>query len=76
MEFHNMQISDHRYLEKVSKNLQKQLNLAEVAPVIGIEALKTNVKTWGLCMSITMKAAVHLGPNYKENLGSLQEHDL
>ena len=34
MEFHNMQISDHRYFEKVCKNLRKKLNLAEEALVI------------------------------------------
>ena len=62
LEFHNLQISDHRYLEKVFKDPRKKLNLAEEAPVIGIEALKTNVLIWGLFMSTTMKAAVHLGP--------------
>ena len=46
MEFHSMQISDHRYLEKVFKNLRSKLNLAEEAPVIGIGALKTNVLLW------------------------------
>ena len=30
-EFHNLQISDHRYLEKVFKNLRPKLNLAEEA---------------------------------------------
>ena len=64
---HNVQISDCRYLEKVFKNLQKKLNLAENAPPI-IEALKTNVLIWGLFMTTTMKAAIHLGPNYTENL--------
>ena len=54
--FHNMQISDHRYLEKVFKNLRQKLNLAEEAPVLD---LKTNVLIW-----TTVKAAVHLGPNY------------
>ena len=33
-----------------------------------IEALKTNVLIWGLFMSATMKAAIHLGPNYIENV--------
>ena len=36
--------------------------------MIGIEALKTNALIWGLFMSTSMKAAVHLGPNYIENL--------
>ena len=40
LHFHNMQISDHRYLEKVFKNLRNRLNLAEEAPVLGSEALK------------------------------------
>ena len=66
-----MQISDHRYLEKVFKNLRKKLNLVEEAPIIGIEALKTNVWTWGLFMSTLMKAAIHLGPNYVEKFGSI-----
>ena len=68
LHFHNMQISDHRYLERVSKNLRKKLHLAEDAPVIGIEALKTNVLICGPLMSTTMKAAMHLGPHYVENL--------
>ena len=36
-----------RSLEKVFKNLQKNMNLAGDAPVIGIEALKINVLIWG-----------------------------
>ena len=67
-EFHNMQISDHRYLEKVFKNLRKKLNLAEEAPVIGVEALKTNVLIWGLPMSTTTNVTIHLKPKYIENL--------
>ena len=64
----HLQISDHRYLEKIFKNVRKKLNLAEVAPALGVEALKTNVLIWGLLKSTTTKAAVHLGPNYVENL--------
>ena len=30
--------------------------------------MKTNVLMWGLFMSSSMKAAVHLGPMYTENL--------
>ena len=71
-----MQISDHRYLEKVFKNLRKKLNIVEKAPIIGIEALKTNVWTWGLFMSTPMKAAIHFGPNDVEILGSMQERKL
>ena len=62
-----MQNSDHRYLEKVFKQLRQKLKIAEEAPVVGIEALKTNVLIWGFFMSTTTKAAVHLGSNYIEN---------
>ena len=61
-------VSDHRYFEKVFKNMGKKLNLAEEAPVTGVEALKTNVLIWGLFMSTMMKAAIHRGPNYTESL--------
>ena len=64
LECRNVQISDQRYLEKVCKNLRQKLNLAEEAPVLD---LKTNVLIWGLLVSTTMKAAVHVGPNYIDN---------
>ena len=63
LEFHNLQISDHRYLEKVLKNLRQKLNLPEEAPVLD---LKTNVLIRGSFLSTSMKAAVHFGPNYNE----------
>ena len=66
MEFHNMQVSDHRNLEKVFEKLRKIWIFAEEAPIIDIEALKTNVLILGLSMSTTMKAAIHLGPTYVE----------
>ena len=65
LKFHIVQISDHRYLEKVFKNQRQKFILAEVAPVLD---LKTNVLIWGLFKSTTMKASVHLGPNYNGNL--------
>ena len=54
----------------------KKLNLAGDAPVIGIEALKTNVLIWWLFISTTMEVVIHLGSNYVENFGSIQEHEL
>ena len=63
-----MQISDHQYLENIFKICGQKLNLAEEAPMIGIEALTTNVLIWGLFTSTTMKAATDLGPNYTEIL--------
>ena len=32
--------------------------------------------TWGLFMSSSLKAAIHLEANYTENLESIQEHGL
>ena len=43
LEVHIIQISDHRYLEKVFKNLRQKLNLAEEAPVLD---LKINELIW------------------------------
>ena len=40
LEFHNMQVSDHRHLEKVFKNLRQKLNLAEEAPVLNLKNTK------------------------------------
>ena len=39
LELHNVQISDHRYLEKVFKNLRQKLNLAEEAPLLDLRDL-------------------------------------
>ena len=30
--------------------------------------LKTNVLVWGHCVSTTMEASVHLGPDHNENV--------
>ena len=65
LDYHNMQISDYRYVGKVFKNLRQKLTLSEDAQVLD---LKTNVLIWGLFVSTTMKASVHVGPNYNENL--------
>ena len=69
VEYHKMHISDYRCVERVFKNLRQKLNLSEDAQVLD---LKTNVLIWGLFMSTTMKAAVHLRQNYTEKV----EHKL
>ena len=65
LKFLKKQVSDYRYLEKVFKNLRQNLNLAEEAPVLN---LRTNVLIWWSFMSTTMKADIHPGPNYVEDL--------
>ena len=51
LEFHNMQISDSRYLENVYKNLKKKVTLAEDTTSLGIESWKTNTLIWGMLTS-------------------------
>ena len=68
MEFHNMQISSYRYLNKVIQNWQKKLGNNENSSQFAVETIKTNVLRWGLFMSSAMKAAIHLKPNYLANL--------
>ena len=60
-----MQVSNSGFLEKVFENLK---NLAEDAHPLEIQAHKTNILIWGLFMSTTMRAAIHLGPNYTDIL--------
>ena len=58
LDFHNMQVSDNQHVEKVLDNLRQRLNLSEDAQVHE----KISAPIWGLFMSTTMKASVHLGP--------------
>ena len=45
-DFHSMQISDSRYLEKVFKNRKQKDNFAENQPPLGIQAHKANILIW------------------------------
>ena len=76
LHFHNMQISDHRYREKVFKNLLKKLNLAGDAPVIGIEALKTNVLIWETIFVGYDEGRHSSWTKLRWKSGSAQEHEL
>ena len=67
-DFHNMRISNHQYLTKVFQHLQKKLGITTGHSTFAIEAINTNVLIWGLFMSSSMKAAIHLGPNDTDNL--------
>ena len=42
--------------------------LADSGSEFDREAMKTNVLMWRLFMSSSMKASIHLGPKYTENL--------
>ena len=62
-DFHNMQISDSLYVDKVFENLRQKLRLSSFS----LDA-KTNVLIWGLLVPATTKSSVYLGLQYQENL--------
>ena len=41
-----------------------------------MEDLDVNTATWGICMSVTIQAAVHQGKDYTENLRSTKNQPL
>ena len=57
-----------RSLAKVFKNKRGKVNLAGDAPTLGIQAHKTNLLIWCMFMSASMKAAIHVGPDFTEIL--------
>ena len=65
---------------KTSQETQKESNEVPGAEArystFSTEGLKTNVLKWRMFMSSSMKAAIHLGPHYLDNFGSLQEYEL
>ena len=67
-DFQNMKITNHQHITKVFQYFQKKLGITTGYATFAMEALKTNVLIWGSFMSSSMKAAIHLGPNYSENL--------
>ena len=69
---HNMQILDYVYVEKVLKNLRHKLSRSENDEM---SDLKTNVLTWELFMSTTMKSAIHLCLECDKNLIACQNHN-
>ena len=68
MEFLNMKITDYQYLSNVFQFRQQKLGIKTGCVTFGIEATKTNILMWGLLMSSSMRAAIHLGLNHEENL--------
>ena len=67
-EFQNVQISDLGHLEKVFKKIKGKVIIAEDAPPLWIDAFKTNTLICGMFVSASVKAAIHIGPDYTDNL--------
>ena len=61
-EFQNMKYTNHQYMTKVFRFMQKKLGITAGYSTFALEALKTSVLIWGMFMSSSMKAASHLGP--------------
>ena len=54
-------------MTKKSQFLQKKLGLSAGYSTFSMQASTTNVLIWGMFMSSSMKAAIHLGPDYLTN---------
>ena len=67
-EYQNMRYQNHQYMTKIFQFLQKKLGMSAGYSTFSMGAKKTNVLIWCMFMSSSMKAAVHLGPNYLTNL--------
>ena len=63
-----MKYTNHQYTTKVFHFLQKKFGFTAGYSTFALEALKTNVLISGMFMSSSIKAAVHLEPNYLANL--------
>ena len=55
-------------MTKIFLFLQKNLEITEAYSTFSMAALKTIVLIWRMFMASSMKAAIHLGPNYLANL--------
>ena len=67
-----MKITDINYVSKIFQFLMKKLGVPEGQESFATEAYKNNIMMWGLFVSSTMKAAIHLGLNYEKNFEILR----
>ena len=73
-EYQNMRYTNHQYMTKKKKPplpppqfLQKKSGMSASDATFSMQAFKINVLIWGMFMSSSMEAAIHLGPNYLTN---------
>ena len=67
-EFRDMKYTNHQYMMKIFHFVHKKLGITAGNSTFSMEALETTVSLWRMFMSSSMKAAIHLGPNYLANL--------
>ena len=65
-EFGTVQSPIQHYVGQVFVNLQKKLGITEGSEELG--PMNTNILIWGLFMSSSMRAAIHLGQTDTENM--------
>ena len=65
-------ICNVKHLEKVFSNARQKSSRPEGDEMMDVEV---NGMIWRIFMSASMKAAVHLGPDYKENLRTTKNTD-
>ena len=63
-----MKFTNHQYMTKIFHFWENKLGITPGYSTFSMEALKANVLIWRMFMSSSMKAAIHLGPNYLVNL--------
>ena len=63
-ELRNKESTNHQYTSKIFQFLQKRWGLSASDASFSMQAYKTKVLIWRMFMSSSMKAAIHLGPNY------------
>ena len=66
-ELKNMEWTNHHYMSKIFQCLQKKLEMSATNATFSMDAYKTNVLMLRVFMTSSMKAAIHLGPNFKSN---------
>ena len=69
LDHHNLQVPDNRYIEEVFANVRPKLNRLEGDQMLDQMVL---VFIWGLFVSTTMKATIHLGEIYNSNFDALK----
>ena len=66
-EMENMIFSNKPYVEKVYQCVQKELGRAPINSTFAVDSYRNNVLAWGLFMTSSMKAAIHLGRSFQDN---------
>ena len=66
-ELKNMEYTNHHYMSMIFQCLQKKLGMSATNATFSMDAYRTHVLIWGMFVTSSMKAAIHLGPNFLSN---------